>query len=191
MMTLEEHNERKSQSFKLILWFAMLSMVMMFAGLTSAYIVSTSRPDWLNDFKMPSAFVLSTLVIMLSSLTFHMAKKSIQINNRSKTTTFLLVTLILGLLFVFLQFKGFNQIIESGYYFTGSESTVTTSFLYIVVIAHLLHLFGGLIALFIIIYNHYKQKYNATQPLGIELGAMFWHFLDVLWILLFLFFYLY
>jgi cytochrome c oxidase subunit 3 len=120
-----------------------------------------------------------------------MAKKSIQINNRSKTTTFLLVTLILGLLFVFLQFKGFNQIIESGYYFTGSESTVTTSFLYIVVIAHLLHLFGGLIALFIIIYNHYKQKYNAAQPLGIELGAMFWHFLDVLWILLFLFFYLY
>lgn len=191
MMTLEEHNERKSQSFKLILWFAMLSMVMMFAGLTSAYIVSTSRPDWLNDFVMPSAFVLSTLVIMLSSLTFHIAKKSIQINNRSKTTTFLLVTLILGLLFVFLQFKGFNQIIESGYYFTGSESTVTTSFLYIVVIAHLLHLFGGLIALFIIIYNHYKQKYNATQPLGIELGAMFWHFLDVLWILLFLFFYFY
>jgi cytochrome c oxidase subunit 3 len=191
MMTLEEHNERKSQSFKLILWFAMLSMVMMFAGLTSAYIVSTSRPDWLNDFVMPSAFMMSTLVILLSSFTFHMAKKSILINNRAKTTTFLLVTLILGLLFVFLQFKGFNQIIESGYYFTGSESTVTTSFLYIVVIAHLLHLFGGLIALFIIIYNHYKQKYNATQPLGIELGAMFWHFLDVLWILLFLFFYFY
>lgn len=191
MMTLEEHNERKSQSFKLILWFAMLSMVMMFAGLTSAFIVSTSRPDWLNDFKMPTAFLLSTLVIIISSFTFHMVKKSIQLNNRSKTSFFLGVTLFLGLLFVFLQFEGFNQIIASGYYFTGSQSSVTTSFLYIVVITHLLHLFGGLIALLIIIYNHYKQKYNATQLLGIELGAMFWHFLDLLWILLFLFFYFY
>jgi cytochrome c oxidase subunit 3 len=191
MMTLEEHNERKSQSFKLILWFAMLSMVMMFAGLTSAFIVSTSRPDWLNDFKMPTAFLLSTLVIIISSFTFHMVKKSIQLNNRSKTSFFLGVTLFLGLLFVFLQFEGFNQIIASGYYFTGSQSSVTTSFLYIVVITHLLHLFGGLIALLTIIYNHYKQKYNATQLLGIELGAMFWHFLDLLWILLFLFFYFY
>lgn len=191
MMTLEEHNERKSQSYKLILWFAMLSMVMMFAGLTSAYIVSNSRPDWLNDFVMPSAFFYSTLVMVLSSITFQWAKRSIKINNRAKTTTFLLVTLILGLLFVFLQFKGFNQIIESGYYFTGSESTVTTSFLYIVVIVHLLHLFGGLIALLIIIYKHYKQKYNKAQSLGIELGVMFWHFLDILWILLFLFFYFY
>lgn len=190
-MTLEEHNERKSQSYKLILWFAMLSMVMMFAGLTSAYIVSNSRPDWLNDFVMPSAFFYSTLVMVLSSITFQWAKRSIKINNRAKTTTFLLVTLILGLLFVFLQFKGFNQIIESGYYFTGSESTVTTSFLYIVVIVHLLHLFGGLIALLIIIYKHYKQKYNKAQSLGIELGVMFWHFLDILWILLFLFFYFY
>ncbi|MDD2987121.1 cytochrome c oxidase subunit 3, partial [Flavobacterium sp.] len=97
----------------------------------------------------------------------------------------------LGVLFVILQFLGFNQIIENGYFFTGSESNVTTSFLYIVVILHLAHLFGGLIALFIIIYNHFKQKYNSTQSLGIELGAMFWHFLDILWILLFLFFYFY
>jgi cytochrome c oxidase subunit 3 len=191
MMTLEEHNERKSQSFKLILWFAMLSMVMMFAGLTSAFIVSTSRPDWLNDFKMPTAFMISVCVMLISSVTFHNAKKAIQLNNRTNTSLFLGLTLFLGLLFVFLQFEGFNQIIASGYYFTGSESSVTTSFLYIVVIAHLLHLFGGLIALLIIIFKHYKKKYNPTQYLGIELGAMFWHFLDLLWILLFLFFYFY
>jgi len=190
-MTSQEHLERKGQSYKLLLWFAMISMVMMFAGLTSAYVVSSSRKDWLKDFEMPAAFIISTFVIILSSITFHLAGKSIKANNRSVTTIWLLSTLGLGILFVVFQFLGFNQIIQNGYFFTGSESNVTTSFLYIVVILHLAHLFGGLIALLIIIYNHFKQKYNSTQTLGIELGAMFWHFLDILWILLFLFFYFY
>ncbi|MPT35162.1 MAG: heme-copper oxidase subunit III, partial [Flavobacterium sp.] len=101
------------------------------------------------------------------------------------------LTLALGITFVVLQFEGFAQVIESGYFFTGSESTITTSFLYVVVIVHLAHLFGGLVALLIIIYNHFKQKYNSGQTLGIELGAMFWHFLDFLWVYLFLFFYFY
>lgn len=190
-MTAQEYSERKGQSYKLILWFAMISMVMMFAGLTSAYVVSSSRKDWLVDFKIPFAFILSTLVIVLSSLTFHLAGKAIKQNNRSLTSTWLLTTFGLGVTFVLLQFLGFNQIIENGYFFTGSESNITTSFLYIVVILHMAHLFGGLIALLIIIYNHFKQKYNSTQTLGIELGAIFWHFLDILWILLFLFFYFY
>jgi cytochrome c oxidase subunit 3 len=82
---------------------------------------------------------------------------------------------------------GFGQIVDAGYYFTGSESTITTTFLYVIAITHLAHLFGGLISLLIIIYNHFKQKYNSTQTLGIELGAMYWHFLDLLWVYLFLF----
>ena len=188
-MTSQEHLERKGQSYKLLLWFAMISMVMMFAGLTSAYVVSSSRKDWLKDFEMPAAFIISTLVIILSSITFHLAGKSIKANNRSVTTIWLLSTLGLGILFVVFQFLGFNQIIQNGYFFTGSESNITTSFLYIVVILHLAHLFGGLIALLIIIYNHFKQKYNSTQTLGIELGAMYWHFLDLLWVYLFLFLY--
>jgi cytochrome c oxidase subunit 3 len=190
-MSIQEHNQRKSQSYKLLLWFAMISMVMMFAGLTSAYVVSSSRADWLTDFKMPSAFFISTLVIILSSLTFYLAKKAIKSNNRQITSQWLLATLVLSSIFVVLQFVGFGQIIDSGYFFTGSESTITTSFLYIVTILHMAHLFGGLIALLVIIYNHFKQKYNATQTLGIELGEMFWHFLGILWILLFLFFYFY
>lgn len=190
-MTLQEQNERKAQSYKLILWFAMVSMVMMFAGLTSAYVVSTSRVDWLKDFQMPSAFFISTAVIILSSITFLFARKAIQKNNRQLTTTWLVATLALSSVFVMLQFVGFNQIIAMGYFFTGSESTITTSFLYIVAILHMAHLFGGLIALLIIIYNHFKLKYNPTQTLGIELGEMFWHFLGILWILLFLFFFFY
>jgi len=190
-MTAQEYQNRKGQSYKLLLWFAMISMVMMFAGLTSAYLVSSSRKDWLKDFEMPSAFIISTIIILVSSFTFHSALITIRNNDRNKTTMWLLVTLVLGILFVYFQFSGFGQIIENGYFFTGSESTVNTSFLYIIVILHMAHLFGGLIALLIIIYNHFKQKYNSTQTLGIELGAIFWHFLDILWILLFLFFYFY
>lgn len=190
-MTAQEYQSRKGQSYKLLLWFAMISMVMMFAGLTSAYIVSTSRKDWLKDLEMPPAFIISTLLIIVSSFTFHLALTTIRNNERNKTSLWLLVTLALGILFVIFQFLGFGQIIENGYFFTGSESTVNTSFLYIIVVLHMAHLFGGLIALLIIIYNHFKQKYNSTQTLGIELGAIFWHFLDILWILLFLFFYFY
>lgn len=186
-ITTTEERARKSKSAKLILLFAMVSMTMMFAGLTSAFVVSKSRADWLKDFQLPPAFYWSTAVIIACSVTFHLAKKAIQKDNRSAVTSLLLGTLALGILFIILQFQGFGQIIEQGYYFTGQGSSITTTFLYVVTVTHLLHLAGGLISLLIIIYNHFKQKYNSTQTLGIELGAMYWHFLDLLWVYLFLF----
>jgi len=180
---------KTERSYKLILLFAMVSMIMMFAGLTSAFVVSKSRTDWLKDFQLPTAFFYSTAVIIACSLTFHLAKKSIQKDNRSATTSYLLATLALGIVFVIFQFMGFGEIVASGYYFTGSESSITTTFLYVITMVHLAHLAGGIISLLIIIYNHFKQKYNSTQTLGIELGAMYWHFLDLLWVYLFLFLY--
>lgn len=188
-MTIEEHKKRSARSYKLILLFAMVSMFMMFAGLTSAFVVSKSRADWLKDFQLPTAFYYSTLVILLCSLTFHLAKKAIQKDDRNATTMYILTTLALGISFVVLQFVGFGQIVDNGYYFTGRGSSITTTFLYIVTIVHMAHLFGGIISLLIIIYNHFKQKYNSTQTLGIELGAMYWHFLDFVWVYLFLFLY--
>ena len=188
-MTPQEYKERSDRSYKLLLLFAMISMTMMFAGLTSAFVVSKSRADWLKDFQLPIAFYISTAVIIGCSVTFHLAKKAIQNDNRKATTTYLLSTLALGILFVILQFVGFGQVVANGYYFTGSESSITTTFLYIVTLVHLLHLAGGIISLLIIIYNHFKQKYNSTQTIGIELGAMYWHFLDLLWVYLFLFLY--
>ena len=119
----------------------------------------------------------------------HVAKKSIQKGNRSATTYFLLATLFLGISFVYFQFNGFKQLMESGYFFAGAESNIATTFLYVIATFHLFHIGGGLISLLIIIYNHFKQKYNSSQTLGIELGAMYWHFLDFLWIVLFLFLY--
>ena len=188
-LTPAEEKARSERSYKLLLLFAMVSMTMMFAGLTSAFVVSKSRTDWLKNFQLPTAFYFSTAVIIGCSITFFLAKKAIQKDQRSTTTSFLLATLALGILFVVLQFVGFGQIVASGYYFTGSASSITTTFLYVVTLVHLVHLAGGLISLLIIIYNHFKQKYNSSQFLGIELGAMYWHFLDFLWIYLFLFLY--
>ncbi len=181
--------QNKSKTYKTMLWIGMISMFMMFGGLTSAYIVSKSRPDWMSDFELPFVFSLSTFVIITSSIIFHLAVKAIKRDNRAQTSLFLGLTLVLGIIFIVLQFVGFNEIIETGYFFTGPESSVTTSFLYIVVVMHLAHLFAGIISLLIVIYNHYKQKYNSSQPLGIELSALFWHFLDFVWLYLFLFLY--
>lgn len=188
-LTQGTFQEKRARSRKMMLWFAMISMFMMFAGLTSAYIVSKERPDWLKDFEMPTAFFISTAAIVISSITFHLAKMAIQKDDRTKTTIFLLTTLALGIVFVISQFDGFSQIIDSGYHFTGKGSTVTTSFLYIVTVTHLLHVAVGILVLLVVIYNHFKQKYKQGQTLGLELGAMFWHFLDFLWVYLFLFLY--
>ncbi|WP_338377682.1 cytochrome c oxidase subunit 3 [uncultured Flavobacterium sp.] len=191
MMTLEEQEVRKGRTYKMLLLFGMISIFMIFAGLSSAYVVSKSRPDWLKDFQLPSAFIYSTIVILVSSLTFYSANKAMKANNRKLTTILLLTTLALGIAFILLQFEGFSQVVANGYFFTGSESNVTTSFLYIAVIVHIAHLIGGIISLLIVIYNHFKQKYNPSQTLGIELSAMYWHFMDFIWIYLFLFFYFY
>jgi len=138
-MTREEHKARTDRSYKLLLLFAMLSMTMMFAGLTSAFVVSKSRPDWHKDFQMPSAFYVSTVLIILGSVTMHLAKKYIQKDQRAATTKMLWSTLLLGILFFVFQFLGYQQIIAQGFYFTGSASSITTTFLYVVTLTHLLH----------------------------------------------------
>jgi cytochrome c oxidase subunit III len=186
---ISEEQLKADSSKKMILYFAIISMVMLFAGLSSAFIVSKSRVDWLKDFEMPVAFLASTLVIICASVTIHFAKESIKKNLYNQTTYLLLATLFLGLTFVYLQFQGFKGLITMGYYPTGASSVITTTFLYVIAFTHLLHLAGGIIALLIVIYNHFKQKYSATQLIGIELAAIYWHFLDLLWIGLFLFIY--
>lgn len=187
----KEVEDKKASSFKMILWFAMLSMFMVFAGLTSAYVVSQSRPDWLNEFQLPIAFTWSTIIVAISSGTFYLAQKNAASGNQKKTTLFLLATLALGVGFVVSQMAGFDQVISQGYRFTGKLSTITTSFVYVVVVTHLAHLFGGLVALLIIVFKQLKGRYSESNFLGIELGALFWHFLGILWALLFLFFYFY
>jgi cytochrome c oxidase subunit 3 len=179
---------KKEKTFKQMLWISMVSMTMMFAGLTSAYVVSKGREDWVS-FELPSAFYISTLVILLSSISFYLAKKTLLAGDNTKTTLLLVLTLILGLSFVFYQFNGFNQLIEAGLYTTGVQSNVASSFLYVITGAHLLHIFAGIIVLFKVVYGNISKKYTITDHLGFSLGAIFWHFVDALWVYLFLFFY--
>ena len=89
--------------------------------------------------------------------------------------------------FINFQFQGFSEIISSGYYFTGAESSITTSFLYVLVLLHLAHVSAGLIVLSVVLINAYRNQYSPEKSLGVELAELFWHFLDFLWLYLFLF----
>tara|TARA_Y100001968_G_C19264955_1_gene671185 strand:+ start:78 stop:653 length:576 start_codon:yes stop_codon:yes gene_type:complete len=174
---------------KMMLLFALLSITMTFAGLTSAYIVSKGRPDWLVDFKLPTLFFYSTLLLIISSVTIQIAKYNLNQNKSKKNVLiWLLATLLLGIVFCVLQFFSFKNLIEMGYFFAGAQSTITTSFIYVLTFLHAVHLFAGIIVLLVLIYNTNRDKYLVNK-LGFNLGVTFWHFLDILWLYLFLFFY--
>jgi|TARA_B110000858_G_scaffold183421_1_gene223713 cytochrome c oxidase subunit 3 len=186
---IDNNKSKVDRSKKMMLWFGMISLTMSFLGITSGYIVSKERADWLTDFQIPEAFYISLFIILLSSITFYFAKKYVIAQQKKQGMIFLIITFLLGIIFIILQFKGFSEIISSGYFFTGSESTITTSFIYLVVLLHLTHMVAALISVLVVIYNHYKQRYTIGNTVGIEIAATFWHFVDVLWIYLFLFFY--
>lgn len=181
--------EKNIRAKKMMLWFAIMSLIMSFAAWTSAFIVSSSRPDWLKDFQLPNSFILSTLFIVLSSVSFVLAKRALKHNNNNITTIWLLVTLVLGMVFIYNQLLGFQEIINQGYNFTGPTSNVTMSYIYLIAMVHILHVVVGIISLLVVIYNHFKQKYHVSNMLGFELSLTFWHFIDILWVYLFLFLY--
>ena len=184
----EELAVAKKKSAKPMLWVSMISMVMFFAGLTSAYVISMKRDDWVS-FDLPLAFYISTILIIASSFTLFFSQKFLKKDKRQLSLIFVILTLILGTGFVWQQYVGFNQLKSSGLFFTGPESTVSTSFIIGITFMHVLHILAGLVVLLVVIYNHYKYKYKSDNMLGFELGAIFWHFVDLLWIYLFFFFY--
>jgi len=166
----------------------MISMVMFFAGLTSAYVISMKREDWVS-FDLPNAFYISTALIMMSSLTLMLSQRFLKQDKRQLSLLLVAITFFLGIGFVWQQYVGFKELQSVGLFFTGPESTVSTSFIIGITFMHVLHLLAGIIVLFVVIYNHFKYKYKSDDMLGFELGAIFWHFVDVLWIYLILFFY--
>jgi cytochrome c oxidase subunit 3 len=199
MTTLNPLDVKVSKAKKMMLWFGMISITMTFAGLTSAFIVSSSRPDWLDSFVLPNWFTISTVSIVFSSIFFQLAKfrldKYVRVSlpeniniyiERNNVNILLVLTILTAIVFVVSQFLGFNEIISQGYYFTGPESSVTTSYVYILVFLHLAHLFAGMIVLTVVISKFNKQKYERNK-LGFELALIFWHFLGALWIYLFFF----
>ena len=188
-LTQGTQQEKYQRAKKMMLWFGIISLIMSFAGWTSAFVVSSSRPDWLKDFQLPNAFLFSTVIIITSSITIYLSGMFLKKGNRPASTIFLLTTFILGIVFIYNQFSGFQQIIDQGYNFTGPTSNVTMSYIYLIAVVHILHVIAGLISLMVVIYNHFKQKYKAGEMLGFELASTFWHFIDLLWIYLFFFLY--
>lgn len=182
--------EERKKVAKPLLWVAMASIAMAFAGLTSGYVVSRSSllstNNWLI-FELPVAFTWSTVVIVLSSITLIIAGRKIAQNHQKATTMWLGITLVLGIAFALLQLLGWQQLFGNGIFFTGKGSNTAGSWVYAISFFHLLHLIGGVIALVVTFIKSILGKYSATEKLGIELAAIYWHFLDVLWIYLFLF----
>ena len=182
-------SEKQSRAKKMMLWFGIVSLLMSFAGWTSAYIVSSSREDWMQDYQIPNAFWFSTGIILLSSLTYWMAKRAVSQNRQSRGTLFLAITMLLGGAFIISQLRGFSEMIGLGYYFTGPTSNITLSYIFLIAAVHILHVVAGLISLLVVFYKQTRGKYGPGRMLGMELGITFWHFLDALWIYLILFFY--
>ena len=200
-MSISDSIELKTSKAKkmMMLWFGLISITMTFAGLTSAFIVSSSRPDWLESFVLPVWFTISTISILLSSVFFQLAKYRLDqyvrvslpenINiylHRNNVNIFLGLTILMAIIFIIAQFLGFEDIISQGYYFTGPESSVTTSYIYVLVFLHLAHLFAGIIVLTVVTAKFNRQKYEKNK-LGFEMALIFWHFLGALWIYLFFF----
>lgn len=181
-----EDQEHKQKVMKPLLWVGMISIVMLFAGLTSAVIVRKSDGVWLQ-FYMPTMFWVSTIVILLSSGTLFMALQSAKKAKFGAVKAFLGTTLFLGLVFTWSQVEAWAQLTNGQVYFTGSQSNASGSFLYILTLVHLLHLFGGLIALGVTFFKSFKNAYEPKNLLGLQVCSIYWHFLDAIWLYLFLF----
>ncbi len=177
----------KEKTLKQMLYFALVSLSMAFAGLTSAYVISRKREDWVS-FDMPNLFYYSTILILLASLTFYLAKKAMLKEKQNKTAFLLVLTLFLGVAFIYFQYQGYLALNKMGLYFTGPKSNISSSLFDVVAVAHVVHVIVGLIVVLVLLFNTIKKKYTAVNMLGIKLGEIFWHFLGGLWVLLFLFF---
>jgi cytochrome c oxidase subunit 3 len=185
-ITLSERKEIRGKAAIPLLWIGMVSMIMLFAAFTSAYVVRKGKGEWL-DFEMPQIFYFSTAIIMISSVTMNWALASAKKNNLKNIRIASFITLALGLTFVICQFKGWGVLVDNKVYAAGKFSNPAGSFFYLLTALHALHLFAGIISVAVVSVKSLFNKYNSENYLGIKLCSIFWHFLDILWIYLFVF----
>lgn len=185
MITATVSTQRKKiHPHKFTLWVGLGSIIMMFAGLTSAYIVKGSQPEW-STIDMPRVFYYSTAAILASSITIQMALKAFRERGMVQYRRLITITAMLGSLFIILQLIGFQQLWDAGINFKGSGAG---QFLYIIFGLHVLHVLGGVIVLLVMFIKAYSRRIRNYNPVTIELASTYWHFVDLLWIYLFVFF---
>jgi len=188
MMTTVSSNQRnRIHPHKFTLWVAMGSIVMMFAGLTSAYIVRSNQANWL-EFSLPVIFWYSTAVIVLSSITMHLSVKAFKAREMQRYRRLITITAILGVTFGVLQFFGFQYLGNHGVRLIGQGSNPAASFLAVITGLHVLHVLGGVIAILVIFFRAFSARFKSYNTVPVEVVSTYWHFVDILWIYLFVFF---
>ncbi len=183
----EMRNKIHAQKFALYISFA--SIVMMFIAFTSAYIVKQAAGNWL-EFAIPNMFYISTVVILLSSITLHSSYKSFLAGKEGMYKTLLIVSFILGIAFLILQYYGWQDMFAVGVDLKGN---VSGSFVYLITGVHALHIVGGIAAIIVAIVHAFTLRFRVTEKrkLRFELTLHYWHFVDFLWLYLFGFILLY
>ncbi len=187
MATVTEHKTLKKKRSKIhphkyALWVACASIVMMFAALTSAYMVRKAGGNWL-EFTLPDVFYYNTIVILVSSITIHGAYLAFKQMNTKLYKTLLVISAVLGVLFLALQWEGWQALTAQGIELRTNPSS---SFLYVISGLHAAHLIGGVVALMLALTFAFMQKHEVTpqKKLRLELVVHYWHFVDF-WIYLF------
>jgi cytochrome c oxidase subunit 3 len=178
---------RRIHPHKFTMWVAIGSILMMFAGLTSAYIVKRSQVNWLM-IEVPVIFWFSTLAIVSSSATIHLSLKSLKERRMVEYRRWMVITAALGVLFIILQIIGFVQFGKQDIRIIGAGSNASYSFLFAISSLHGLHVLGGVIALLVIAIRAVSVSKRNYSRLPLEITATYWHFVDALWIYLFIFF---
>lgn len=187
MATVSEQQRKRLHPHKFSLWVAMASILMMFAGFTSAYIVKRNDSNWL-EFSLPPVFAFSTAVILCSSLTMYLAARSFKARNMTRYRILITVTAALGVVFVILQTSGFRYLQEHGVKLIGSGSNASGSFLGVITGVHMLHVIGGVIVLVVMFVRAFNSRSKNYSSVPIEVASTYWHFVDAIWIYLFIFF---
>lgn len=163
---------------------------MAFAGLTSGYVVARSalvaKGQWV-EVPLPQAFWASTALVLLGSFLVHRALRAAQEDRAKQVNSLLAASVVVGVLFLVSQIVGGRELLGQGYYFTGAKSTQAGSWLYVIAWFHWMHALAGVIVLLYSWRQSLRGAYNSSRFGGLERTALFWHFLDGLWIYLVLF----
>jgi cytochrome c oxidase subunit 3 len=175
---------------KQLLYWSMASIVIFFGAFCSYYLVMHANANWLT-FNLPALFYVSTALIILSSATMYWAQQSIKKNNLTAVKQAMLLTLLLGIGFCISQIEAWKDLYSHGIVFAGKQSSIAGGILYVITSMHFLHIVAGIMALSVTYVKSLKSKYSAENHLGLSLCGIFWHFLDILWVILFLFLYLF
>ena len=184
-MALIYRPRRRLNPHKFALWLAMASIIMMFTAFTSAYIVRQAAGNWL-DFSVPNVFYGSTVAILLCSLSLHLSLRSFKKGNKSGHRSGMVIGFALGILFVVLQYIGWQALFSNGIDLKGNPSG---SFFYVITGVHALHVLGGIAVLIVALVHAFSLKFKPSikRINRYELVVQYWHFVDILWVYLFIF----